>query len=232
MEYTTTQYQNLLVNLLSLSDIKYKSFSEKLIPSSNKIYGVALPKLRLIAKEIIKDDWRGFLAVSKDDSHEELMLQGIVIAGAKTDIDEKLKYTSNFVKKINNWAVCDTFCSSFKPSAADTQKVFDFICDYSSSEKEYELRFFTVMLISCFIDEEHINYILTSLNDIKHDGYYVKMAVAWALSVCFIKFRDKTLTLFKDNNLDDFTHNKAIQKTCESFRVSDHDKATIKKLKR
>lgn len=232
MEYTLAQYESLLLKLLSLRDEKYKSFSEKLIPSSTKIYGVAIPKLRLIAKDILKDDWRGFLGISKSDSHEELMLQGIVIASAKTDIDEKLKYTSIFVKKINNWAICDTFCSTFKPSEKDLKKAFDFICGYSSSKEEYELRFFIVMLISRFIDEEHIDYILTVLNNIKHNGYYVKMAVAWALSICFIKFRDKTLTLFKNNNLDDFTHNKAIQKTCESFRVSTDDKAMIRKLKR
>ncbi|MEZ4358411.1 MAG: DNA alkylation repair protein [Eubacteriales bacterium] len=232
MEFTLVQYQNLLLKLSSLSDDKYKKFTEKLIPSPVKIYGVSLPKLRLIAKEIIKSDWRGFLAVVSDDSHEELLLQGIVISYAKTDIDERLKYTLGFVNKINNWAVCDTFCSSFKPSENEKQKVFNFICGYLPSKEEFELRFFIVMLISSFIDEEHIDFILKTLNNIKHEGYYVKMAVAWALSICFVKFRGKTLSLLENNELDDFTHNKTIQKTCESFRVSSEDKEMIKRLKR
>ena len=75
-------------------------------------------------------------------------------------------------------------------------------------------------------------HVLAALTGVSHEGYYVKMAVAWAISICFVKFREKTLPLMESSTLDDFTANKAIQKCCESFRVSEADKALLRGLKR
>ena len=79
---------------------------------------------------------------------------------------------------------------------------------------------------------QYIDSTLKELNNVRHDGYYVKMAVAWALSLCFVKQRAKTLVLFQNNELDAFTYNKALQKCRESFRVSDADKALLQNMKR
>ena len=101
-----------------------------------------------------------------------------------------------------------------------------------TSDKEYELRFAIVVLMQYFIDEDHIDAILQIYDNIRHDGYYVKMAVAWAISVCFVKFRDKTLEFLKYSNLDDFTYNKSLQKVRESNRVSKEDKDMVKRMRR
>jgi len=58
------------------------------------------------------------------------------------------------------------------------------------------------------------------------------MAVAWLISICYIKYRNKTLEYIKKNMLDDFTHNKAISKIRDSYRVSSEDKIFLNSLKR
>ena len=161
------------------------------------------------------------------------MLQGMLIGLIKdADIKEILSIIKNFVPKIDNWAVCDIFCSGLKVVNKNKETVWNFIQKYLKSKKEFELRFAIVMMLDYFIDEKYINEVLNILDNIKHDGYYVKMAVAWTVSVAFVKYPKITMKYLEKNNLDDWTYNKALQKICESFRVSKQMKEKIKKMKR
>ena len=160
------------------------------------------------------------------------MLQGLVIAGMRCPEAERMEYLGAFVPKIDNWAVCDVTCGSLKSAAKNREAYWAFLTPYLASEREYEVRFAVVLLLSHFIVPEWIGRVLAVLADVSQEGYYVKMAVAWALSVCFVKFREETLLLLENGVLDDFTQNKAIQKCCESFRVSDSDKALLRGMKR
>ena len=199
---------------------------------ADNIIGVRLPKLREIAKEIAKGDWRNFLATSSNDYYEEVMINGLVIAYAKCDVDEKLNYIESFVPKIDNWAICDSFCNSLKFVNKNKEKVWEFIQPYLKSNKEFEIRFAVVIILNYYITEDYIDLILETLDEVKHEGYYVKMAVAWAISLCFVKFEEKTMNYLKNNKLDDFTYNKSLQKICESLRVDKDTKAIIKSMKR
>lgn len=100
------------------------------------------------------------------------------------------------------------------------------------AEGEYEVRFGVVMGMQIFIDESYVKAYLQKLDAITHEGYYVRMAVAWALSVCFVKFQELTLAYLQNNSLDNFTYNKALQKIVESYRVSPEMKAIIRAMKR
>ena len=211
---------------------KYKKFSSALIPNVDNILGVRLPVLRKIAKEIAKADWEFFIKNHKEKYMEDTMLLGFVLAYIKEDFDKMLKLTADFVPKINNWAVCDTFCSGLKFVKKDKAAAFKFLAPYLKSKDEYELRFGVVMLLSHFIEPDFIDEILEILFNIKSDYYYAKMAVAWAISICYIKFPKKTLKYLKKNDLDDFTHNKSISKIIESYRVSKEDKDNLRLLRR
>ena len=81
-------------------------------------------------------------------------------------------------------------------------------------------------------DVRDLTYIYNTCNSLKEGSYYVEMAVAWLLSYCYIKYPENTLKYLKNNNLNDFTFNKTIDKICESFRVSKEEKLKLKKLKR
>lgn len=218
--------------LFELVDEEYRQFHSSLLPGTNNILGVRLPRLRELAKELAKGDWRAYLASAQDEYYEEVMLQGLVIGYAKAGIEEILSYVSAFAPKINNWGVCDSFCSSLKITKQHMARVWQALQPYLLSQKEFELRFGIVMLLDFYIDDEYIDQVLTLLDGAKHEAYYVKMAVAWAISICFIKYPAKTMTYLQNNTLDDFTYNKALQKITESFRVDKETKALIRSMKR
>ncbi len=185
-----------------------------------------------MAKNIAKGDWRTYLDhAAESDYFEEIMLQGMVIGYVKTDIEDILHYTAAFITKIDNWSVCDSFCTGLKFTKKNPKLVWEFLQPYLSSNHEYEIRFGVVMLLDYYIEEEYIGRVLQRLNNIKHEGYYVKMAVAWAISICYVKLPETTMRWLESNTLDDFTYNKALQKITESNRVDHETKNLIRGMK-
>jgi len=224
--------QTIRERLLALVDEEYRQFHSKLVPDADNILGIRLPHLRELAKELARGDWRSYLNAALADYNEEIMLQGLIIGYAKADIEEILCYAAAFVPKINNWGVCDSFCNSLKITKKYRDRVWEFLQPYLHSREEFELRFGIVMLLSFYIEDEYIEQVLLRLDSAKHDGYYVKMAVAWTISICFIKYPEQTMAYLKQNTLDDFTYNKALQKITESFRVDTKAKSLIRGMKR
>lgn len=218
--------------LFELAEEEYRKFSSSLIPGEDKLLGVRLPHLRELAKEIAKGDWREYLSNAQDEYYEEIMLQGLVIGYAKAPPEEILKYIVCFIPKISNWGVCDSFCTGLKLAKKHPEMVWDFIQPYLKSDKEFEIRFAVIMMLAHFIDEDHIDQVIAGLDQIRHEGYYVKMGAAWALSVCYVKYPEKTMQYLKNSNLDDFTYNKSLQKILESYRVDQESKTVIRNMKR
>lgn len=218
--------------LINMADEKYKAFTQKLVQTDKPILGIQLPKLRVLAKQIVKGDWYGYLREVQDNYYEEVMLQGIVIGAAKADLNEILPLIDVFVPKIDNWAICDSFCSSLKIVSKNEEAFFAYLQKYLQSDQEFFLRFAVVLLMDFYISEDYVDRLLLIFDEIHHDGYYVKMAVAWAISVCFVKFEQKTMAYLKANHLEDFTYNKALQKIVESYRVTDETKVLIRSMKR
>ncbi len=218
--------------IFELIDSDYQKFSAALIPNINNVLGVRLPELRKIAKKISKGDWRTYLETAEDEYFEEIMLQGMVIGYVKTDIEEILSYVAAFVPKIDNWSVCDSFCTGLKFTKDHKERVWAFLQPYLSSKKEYDLRFGVVMLLNFYIESTYIDKVLTLLDSVNHEGFYAKMAVAWAVSICYVKIPDTTMEYLRNNTLDDFTYNKALQKITESNRVDKETKSLIRSMKR
>lgn len=216
-----------------LSDEEYRKFHSGLCPGTDNIIGVRVPVLRKFAKQIYnEEDWEKYLSYNNLEFYEEILLQGMIIGFIKQDIKNVQKYIADFIPKIDNWAVCDIFCAGLKITKKYQEQMWEFLQNYLKSQKEFELRFSIVMMLDYFITEEYIDEVLIKLDTIKNDAYYVKMAVAWAISICYIKFPQKTLEYLKQNNLDDWTYNKAIQKTIESYRIDKETKDFLRKMKR
>lgn len=218
--------------LFQLSDKKYQKFSSSLLPNTDNILGVRLPDLRKIAKSIAKEDWRNLICNADNEYFEEVMLQGMVLGYVKTNIEELLKYINDFIPKIDNWSLCDSFCNGLKFTKQNMKTVWAFIQPFLSSNKEFEVRFGVVMLLNFYITEEYIDKMLKLLDNINQPGYYAKMAVAWAISICYVKFPSKTMNYLKNNNLDHFTYNKSLQKITESLKIDKQTKTIIKNMKR
>ena len=218
--------------LLALSEPEFQKFSSSLLPGTNNILGVRLPALRKLAKKIAKGDWRAYLASEEDRSFEEIMLQGMVIGYVRADLPELLERIAAFVPKIDNWSVCDSFCSGLKIARKEPEAIWDFLQPYLHTEREFEARFGVVMLLFYFIEDLHIRRVLALLDQIPSKEYYARMAVAWAISICFVRFPALTMEYLKtENSLDDFTYHKALQKITESNCVNRETKAVIRRMK-
>lgn len=218
--------------LFKLQDKKYQEFHSGLCPNVNDIIGVRIPNLRKMAKQIAKENAKEFLENTPIEYYEEKMLYGFVIGYQKASFEENLQYLDKFVPMIDNWAVCDCSCSTFKFTLKHLEEMWNYLQKYLKSNKEFELRFAIIMLMDYYVTEEYIDELLAIYDKIKNEGYYVKMAVAWALSVCYVKFPQKTMELLKQNHLDDFTYNKAIQKMLESYRINEETKSILRAMKR
>ncbi len=225
--------QKIKEELKSLQDKKYKEFHSKLCPGTNNIIGIRIPVLRKYAKTLLKEnDFKLLINNIDDEYYEEIMLQGMLIGLAKSDFNEIKPYIENFIPKIDNWAICDTFCAGLKIAKKYKKEMWNLINKYIAINKEFYIRFAVVMILDYYIEEEYIEADLEIFNNIKSDKYYVQMAVAWAISICFIKYYDKTIEYMKTANLDKFTYNKAIQKAIESYRITKKKKEILKKMKR
>ncbi len=218
--------------LILLSDEKYRKFASSLIPNCNNLMGVRIPQIRKIAKQIAKDNPIDFLDDFEDSCFEETMLRGLVIANLNDDIDFVLEQVALFIPKITNWSLCDSFCSELKIVRKYKERVWNFLKRYYQSDECYEIRFAVVILLFHYMEEQYINDILFICDIIKHEDYYAKMAVAWCISICFVKFPKKTMLYLQNNNLDNDTYNKALQKIRESLRVDKATKEIIKSMRR
>lgn len=234
MVYTTDKVLELLG---SMSEEKFRAFSAGLMGKEVKMLGVRLPKLRKLSKQIAKED--GFLYLDETEIiagqsyMEEIMLYGMVIGQMKTNIEALFPYIDKYVAQIDNWSTCDSFCSGLKQTKQQMGEMWDYLQSYLCSDKEYHIRFAVVMFINYYISEEYIDKLLKTFDEIHHEAYYVKMAVAWALSICLVKYWDKTIGYMesKENHLDDFTYIKALQKGRESLCLTAEQKQYLKELK-
>lgn len=224
-------YNKFICQLLNNSDKKYKDFNSRLIPNTNNIIiGIRIPILRNISRKIYKGDYISFLNLVKQKYMEEILLEGFLI-GLIDDEDIAIKYIKNFIPKIDNWCVCDTFCNSLKIVRKDKEKYFNFFTKELNLNKPFAIRTSLMILNAFYIDDNYINRILNFIDTIRSNHYYVKMGIAWLISTCYVKFKRETLEYLNHNNLDNFTYNKAIQKIIESKRVSDEEKNNLRKIK-
>jgi 3-methyladenine DNA glycosylase AlkD len=218
--------------LESTADEKYRLFSSKLVPNINNMLGVRLPALRKIAKRLANDGYKEYLAATGLVYFEETMLQGMIIGYLNMEWKNKVEYITRFIPKIDNWSVCDSFCAGLKFDENSSDDIWKFLQPYLKSKRAYEIRFAVVMLLFHFVNEKYTKRAFSAFNRIKHDNYYVKMAVAWAVSVYFRDLPEASLHYLKNNKLDDWTHNKAIQKITELSAVGDEAKNVIRSMKR
>ena len=232
-KWNKENYEKFVKYLLSLQDKKYKEFHSSLVLNSKyEMIGIRVPIMRDIAKNIAKwGNIEDFLKYAENRYYEEVMIQGFVISHIK---DESLfnKYFQTFIKKIDNWAICDSFCSSIKIIRKYEEKYFKNAIKFALNNKEFISRVGLVMILNHFINKKNLDIIFETLNKIKSDKFYINMAEAWLLCEMFIKFPKETKAFFEKNNLNKFTQNKAISKIHDSYRISEDEKELLNKLKK
>lgn len=231
-KWSTKTYQSFLQYLITQKDEKYREFHSSLVLNSKyEMIGIRVPIMRKIAKEIAKTNIEEFLKYAENNYYEEIMIQGLVISHIK---DEELfnKYFKEYINKIDNWALCDTFCSAIKIVEKHEDKYFREAVKMSLNKKEFISRIGLVMILDHFINKKNLENIFDLLNEIESDKFYINMAEAWLLCEMYIKFPKETKTFIQKNNLNKFTHNKAISKIHDSYRVSKEEKEYLNTLRK
>lgn len=230
-KFDKINYGLFLNYLYSLEDLKYKKFHSIIILDNNLI-GIRTPDLKKIALLISKNDYRGFIKYNTNSVYEEKILYGLVLGYIKIDFNERLILLNNFIPFIDNWAINDIVCSNLKCFKTNQSEGYKFILSCINSDNAWQVRFGIVLLLNFYINDTYIDDILKICDNIKSQEYYVKMAIAWLLSICYVKYKKKILTFLDQTAIDDWTYNKTIQKIIESKRVSKEEKLNLKKLKR
>lgn len=238
--WTKDDYSEFRKYLYSQQDLEYRKFHSSLVPGIGEHYdfiGIRMPILRELGKYISKGNWHSFLAVIPSPdyelTYEERTIKGIVIGLAKVDYNEFLSLIDSFLPSIDNWAICDCFCSGLKQVRKYKDQFLTVALEYCKSSNPWIVRAGLVIILFHLIEEDTLNIIFALADSINSEEYYVNMAVAWLLSMCYVKYPNKTLEYFENNTtLCDFTYNKALQKTRESLRVSSSDKEYLNTLKR
>lgn len=230
INWSQADYEEYFAYLKTLGEESYKDFNANIVPDTPHMFGIRVPELRKIAKEILKGNYAEFLACKKGDYQEEVIIEGLVMAGIKCGYDEMLGLMKQFADKIYNWEICDIV--SFKGMKKYLPEFFADIEYFIYNESPWVQRFGFGCLLEFYLTDEYIDRVLGYVNSVNSDFYYVEMMQAWLVATAAAKQRDKTIAFLENNNLNDFTHNKAIQKMRESYRISKEDKIYIKSLKR
>lgn len=217
--------------LHTMADPVYKEFQAKLVPtvSPDTIIGVRTPDIRRLAKELFKDPARDeFLNDLPHKYYEENLLHFFVIALFK-DIDECVTHVDNFLHYVDNWAVSDQSSPQVFKKHHDRMKVE--ARKWVDSSHVYTARFGIRVFMNEFLDDDFSTEYLDLISQKNGDDYYLKMMVAWYFATALAKQYDATIPYIENHKLPVWTHNKAIQKALESYRVTDEHKAYLRTLK-
>ncbi|MDE7454125.1 MAG: DNA alkylation repair protein [Clostridia bacterium] len=220
-------YRQLLTELNGYADEEYKTFHKRLLKNDNiNVIGVRVPILRKIAKKY-KDEVDGLLACP-DEYYEVTFIK--LTAVSMLEYGQFIKYVDKCVPLIDNWATCDCFVPKCINSHRD--EFMPYIRKYAAADGEFYQRFALTTLLHFYVEDKYAETIFALAERSDTSLYYVHMAVAWLIAETLVKFYDKAKSFLLENTLDKKTHNKAIQKACESFRLSNDQKNYLKGIKR
>ena len=224
----------ILNEILQNADPSYKDFHKKLIPTIDEstLLGVRSPKAQAIAKKYAgTPEGEEFLLSLPHTYYDENIVHAFMLGKLRLPKDEIKERIFKFLPYIDNWAVCDGLVAHLKHFFKDKADAFPFVLSCLEGEP-YTVRFGLVCLLNYYITDEYIDELLEICTRVRSDEYYVNMALAWLVSFMVIKQYEKTIPLLLEDKLDTWVHNKAIQKSCESYRVNDEQKKFLKNLRR
>ena len=217
--------------LFSLQDLSYKAFHTRLMPTVEKetVIGVRTPDVRRLARSLSPQDTAVFLDSLPHDYYEENNVHACLIANCK-DFDTAIALTERFLPYINNWATCDMFFPKVFQKNRDA--LLPYIRKWICDEREFTMRFAIGLLMRLFLEDRFSTEYLSLVAEVPQEHYYVYMMVAWYFAEALIKQYDATIVYFTEHRLVRRTHNKAIQKAVESFRIPLKTKTYLRTLRR
>ena len=210
----------------------YAAFNKRIVNTKMPVIGVRVPDLRRLARELAPDmsaaDISKLLTV-QNKSFDYVLLCGLLITHARLDDQMAIDLVKQYLPHVDSWAHIDIFVEKKRRFAGEIW--WDFVLECLRSEAEFTVRYGIVSLMTNFLDEAHIDQVFAALRNVKHDGYYVKMALAWLYATSAVHFFELTLAELENEHIDAWTRNKSYQKMRESRRFTPEEQEIILKNK-
>ena len=210
----------------------YAVFNRRIVNTKMEVIGVQVPDLRRLARELAANMSAADISkllTAKNESFDYVLLCGLLITHARLDDLVAIDLAKQYLPHVDSWAHIDTFVEKKRRFAGEVW--WDFALECLQNEAEFTVRYGVISLMTNFLDESHINQVFAALRYIKHDGYYVKMALAWLYATAAVNFFELTLAELENEYIDAWTRNKAYQKMRESRRFTPEQQAVISKKK-
>lgn len=220
-QWSKKEYGRLLKYLRAEAEDEYRQFHSRLIPDCGEMLGVRMPKLRALGKRIVQGNWREYLNVCQNGIFEERVLRGIVIGLAPVNFDELRALADGYIPLINNWALCDYFCSGLKRVKKFEKEFLPNVREYLASDSPWYRRAGLVFLRGYYVKKEYLDDIFSWAEQTVCEHYYVQMAHAWLIAECYTKFPEETYAYLTGCCLNQEILNKAVQKIRDSYRVDE-----------
>lgn len=230
-EKTEEIIREIQVRLFELQDTEYRDFHARLMPTvdKEKVIGVRTPVLRKYAGELSgQPEAQEFLKALPHTYYEENNLHGFLLEKIK-DYDTCMGEMKKFLPYIDNWATCDGVAP--KVFGRHKEELIKEIPGWLESGQTYVIRFGVNMLMRFFLDEDFKPEYAEKVAAIRSEEYYVKMVVAWYFATALAKQYDAVIPFLEERRLENWTHQKTIQKARESYRISPAQKEYLKTLK-
>ncbi len=234
LRYTNYMTDDILNRLTDFAqgNESYAAFNQRIVNTKMPVIGVRVPDLRRLARELAPDVGAadiGELLTAQNESFDYVLLCGLLITHARLDDQMAIDLTKQYLPHVDSWAHIDIFVEKKRRFAGEMW--WDFALECLQSEAEFTVRYGIISLMTNFLDEAHIDQVFAALRNVKHDGYYVKMALAWLYATAAVHFFELTLAELENEHIDAWTRNKAYQKMRESRRFTPEEQNVILKNK-
>lgn len=206
----------------------YAEFNKRIVNTEMPVVGVRVPDLRRLARELASDVGAAEISellTVQDESFDYVLLCGLLITHTRLDDQTAIDLTKQYLPRVDSWAHIDVFVEKKRWFAGEAW--WDFALECLQSEAEFTVRYGVVSLMTNFLDESHVDQVFAALRNITHDGYYVKMALAWLYATAAVQFFELTLAELENGHIDTWTRKKAYQKMRESRRFTPEQQDVI-----
>ncbi|QHU92980.1 hypothetical protein GWK77_02190 [Candidatus Saccharibacteria bacterium oral taxon 488] len=213
---------------LAQGNESYAAFNKRIVNTKMPVIGVRVPDLRRLARELAPDMSAADISrllTAKNKSFDYVLLCGLLITHARLNDQTAIDLTKQYLPHVDSWAHIDIFVEKKRRFAGELWWYFALEC--LQSEAEFTVRYGVISLMTNFLDKAHIDQVFAALRNVRHDGYYVKMGLAWLYATTAVHFLELTLAELENEHIDAWTRNKAYQKMRESRRFTPEEQRII-----
>lgn len=218
---------------LAKGNKEYAEFNKRIVNTKQNLIGVRMPDLRKLAKKVARGATLENISKMLDSldkmAYEEILLVGLIISYVKNQDKQKIDLMRRYLKLVDNWAQIDSVAMT--DDKFDKELWWRFVLECLKSADEFVVRYGVIFAMCNFATDEKLHAVFEALPSVKHEGYYVKMGLAWLYATVAVKYYEQTLAELNKPNLDSWTRKKAYTKMLESYRFSDKQKAEIRALR-